>query len=713
MHIKRFCIYPSLLKSFSLIGSTFIIGSLGALPLPQAGAAGLEQLLLDNVAVPTRRPSTDDYSRAYLAPDHDVITASTTPISVRTTGSTLTPTSGSLETGLEAISKKDILKARSIRLGMAKGTLDRKILAWAIALSNQPGVPSAEIAKIANDLRDWPGQDAMRRNSESAMARENLNSSTIIAAFKNQKPASVTGAILLAKAYLTRGNTRQANKVIAPFWHKKKLSKATEKRILNQVGRALTRKDHRIRMHYMFYNDRTAAANRVASLAQQSSLAKARTAVSKRRKDAGKKLAAVAASSTRDPGYLFARIQYLRRAEHYETAGKLLAASPRNPAQLIDPDEWWVERRIISRAMIDRRNYQLAYKLAAEHSAESRVLRAEAEFHAGWYALRFLKNKARARKHFAKILKISGSPITQARGHYWLGRASNSIQARKHYKQAAQYRGTYYGQLAALKLGNRGFRIHHTRPTPSDRIRFKSRELVRAIERLERTKAAWRANAIYRHLAKTLNSPGEIALLGVKAERKRNYSLALQIGKIGYRRGFSVESIAWPLGAIPSTVKLGTTSKALAYSIARQESAFNVGAVSPAKARGLLQLLPSTARKMARKKGIKYSLKRLTRDGGYNATLGAAYLSEQLSNFNGSYILTFVGYNAGPRRVHQWIEKYGDPRGKNLDFVVDWVERIPYTETRNYVQRVMENMQVYKSRLGQGRLQIDKDLRKG
>ena len=147
--------------------------------------------------------------------------------------------------------------------------------------------------------------------------------------------------------------------------------------------------------------------------------------------------------------------------------------------------------------------------------------------------------------------------------------------------------------------------------------------------------------------------------------------------------------------------------------IARQESAFNVSAVSPANAKGLLQLLPGTAKMMAKKTGVKYQPAKLTTDAAYNATLGAAYLSEQLDNFDNSYILTFAGYNAGPGRVRQWIDTYGDPRGKKIEDVVDWIERIPFTETRNYVQRVMENYQVYKVRLSNSRLDIEGDLRQG
>ena len=294
-----------------------------------------------------------------------------------------------------------------------------------------------------------------------------------------------------------------------------------------------------------------------------------------------------------------------------------------------------------------------------------------------------------------------------------MARSYSGSDATKYYRKAAKHQGTYYGQLSLVKLGKRSLSVRSIKPGVSDRANFKSHELVKAISRLETVGYAWRTDIIYRHLARTLTSPGEILLLSARAEKQGKRKLALQLGKIAYGRGLSVITSSWPIGAIPNSAKIGNAGRALAYAIARQESAFDHKAVSGANARGLLQLLPGTARLMAKKTGISYSYKRLTRDPSYNVRLGSAYLSEQLTNFNGSYVLTFSGYNAGPGRAKKWIAKYGDPRGMALDSVVDWVERIPFTETRNYVQRVMENMQVYKARISGAKLQIDKDLVRG
>jgi soluble lytic murein transglycosylase len=195
-------------------------------------------------------------------------------------------------------------------------------------------------------------------------------------------------------------------------------------------------------------------------------------------------------------------------------------------------------------------------------------------------------------------------------------------------------------------------------------------------------------------------------------ESQGDYRTSLRMGKFAYYRGVEVAALAFPTGVIPSSANISSAGKALAYAIARQESEFNKAAVSPADARGLLQILPSTAKGVASRHGLSYAPARLTTDAAYNATLGAHYLGEQIADFGGSYILTFIAYNAGPSRVGQWIERFGDPRGKSLHEVVDWVERIPFPETRNYVQRVMENYQVYKARLG-AEVDIVQDLRFG
>ena len=616
-----------------------------------------------------------------------------------------------LKQGLDALAAGDIAGARQIRDGLEENSLDRQILTWAIATSGAAGVPSVEIADAAKTLSGWPGAARLRANSEQALYRENPSPLDVLKAFGKTRPTTYEGAVALARAHKALGNDAAARAVLSPLWRTEKLKPAQEKAVIKEFGELIPASDHRHRMERMLYQDRIRSAERVASLAGAEELAKAWAAVIRREKNAEKLLDAVPAAQ-RSAGYFFAKARYLRRAGKYREAADVILSAPHDATMFVDPDEWWFERRALSRELLDLNDAKTAYRIAAGHSGGAPATRADAEFHAGWYALRSLKDPETAARHFARIAEIAEGPISKARSYYWLGRAAEaggSGDARKYYEQAARYGTAFYGQLAAAHLGRKTIDAAYPEPSATDRKNFAAREPVHAIERLERTGYDELAQTLYRDLAEELASTGELTLLAQRAERRGNHHLALRVGKIAAGRGLEIGLLAHPLGAIPEQASISGAGKALAYAIARQESEFNKSAVSGVGARGLLQLMPATAKMMARKSGLPYSAGRLTSDASYNATLGAAYLSDQLGRFDGSYILTFVGYNAGPRRAIEWIERYGDPRGKPVETVIDWIERIPFTETRNYVQRVMENYQVYKMRLT-GQFDIVEDL---
>ncbi|WP_425483184.1 transglycosylase SLT domain-containing protein [Chelativorans alearense] len=619
-----------------------------------------------------------------------------------------------LKEGLQALSKGDTTAARKARERLKEGSLDHAIMGWAIALSNAGGVRSREIAETAKALSRWPGMARLRANGERALFRENLPASDVIAAFAGKRPTTFEGTMALARAHTALGNRGAARAVLSPFWRSEKLGPRQEAALLKEFGGLIPAADHRHRMERMLYDDRVRSAERVAKLAGGEALTRAWAAVIRNQREAGKLLDAVP-EGERTAGYVFAKARYLRRTEKFREAAQVMRSAPRDVAKLVDPDTWWFERRVLSRELLDIGEAKTAYQVAAGHVGGNRASRADAEFHAGWYALRSLGQAKTAARHFAGIAKIADGPISRARAFYWLGRAAEAGgpgDAKDYYRQAAAYGTAFYGQLAAAKLDRSILDAAHPEPTDLERRRFSGRRSVQAIRRLEAAGEDRYAGILYRDLAEDLSNTGELALLAAMAEESGNHYLALRIGKAAAGRGLEIGMLAHPVGAIPASASVSDAGKALAYAIARQESEFNTGAVSSAGARGLLQLMPGTAKAMARKAGLAYSAPRLTTDAGYNATLGSAYLSEQLGRFDGSYILTFVGYNAGPRRAEDWMERYGDPRGAPLDEVVDWIERIPFTETRTYVQRVMENYQVYKMRLT-GRFDIEEDLVKG
>lgn len=619
-----------------------------------------------------------------------------------------------LKIGLDALAAKDFDGARAARDNLSVSSLDHHILAWAIALYGGDRVPSGEIAAASELLPGWPGMATLRKNSERALARENPAADLVVKSFAGSRPQTAEGTIVLARAYVTKGDVKAAQAVLSPFWRTEKLEVKDETAIINEFGPIIPTADHRYRMERMFYANRVGSAQRVATLAGAKELADAWAAASQGDRNTPKLLAAVP-TEQRGAGYLFAEAEYLRKRKKFADAAALLLKAPDDRAALVDPDAWWIERRALSRELIDKGDMKTAYRIVAAHMAESPTNAADAEFHAGWYALRGLKDPAKAAEHFSRIANLAQGSLSLSRAYYWLGRAAEAGgpgDAKEYFTKASTFGTTFYGQLAGERVGNRTLNIASPQPSDVDRLSFSKREAVSAIGRLQEAGYERYANTLYLDLAGQLTSPGEVALLADMAEKQGNHFLALRIGKIAAANGVNVGALSHPIGVIPETANISGSGKALAYAIARQESEFNVSAVSRVGALGLLQLMPSTAEQLAKKAGMAFSQTKLTTDPGYNATLGAAFLGQQLDRYNGSYVLTFAGYNAGPRRADQWMKRYGDPRGKDIDTIVDWIERLPYAETRSYIQRVMENYEVYKMRIS-GEFDIVGDLVNG
>lgn len=647
------------------------------------------------------------------APRPPAVSPEAKPSATTTTASQ--PASYALKTGLQALGERNAGLSRSIRDAMPPNTLDRHILTWAIALSGQQDVPSAEIADAATELKGWPGLTSLPRLFESALFFEKPPAPKVLTIFSNKQPETTKGAITLVRALMASGDVKRARTTASNFWRTVNMDDREAAIFLNEFDSLLTKADHFRRMEMLLYRDHVNDAKELSKKAEAQSLYRAWSAVIRNPAKAAAAIDTVDRSWHETPAYLYLRVRQLRELERNKEAAALLAKMPRDRTALVDPDEWWVEARVVSRGLYEEGDAKGAYKLAAAHLAKSPEEVAEAEFHAGWYALRGLKDAKTAAKHFSAILSVATGQISTARAHYWLGRAAEARAGGKpseHYARAAKYPSTFYGQLASAKLDRKSLDITYPTPTQQDRARLAGREAVQAIRKLEDAGSEWRADMLYRALAGELDSPGELAILAAMAEKRGEHQLSLQVGKIAWNRGLDVAALAYPLGAVPTGANIHGSGKALAYSIARQESAFNKAAVSPANARGLLQILPGTAKGVAARHGLPYSKDRLTTDAGYNATLGAHFLGEQISDFGGSYILTFIAYNAGPSRVPQWIGRFGDPRGRPLDEVIDWIEMIPFTETRHYVQRIIENYQVYKARLGQSG-SIERDLRFG
>ena len=488
-------------------------------------------------------------------------------------------------------------------------------------------------------------------------------------------------------------------------WREADLNPQLEAKVKSDFGSYLEKADHKYRADRLLYKEQTAAAFRAAALAGPDvlALAKARAAVIDEA-PSDKLLAKVPPSLRTDPGFLFAEIHKLRHAEKIRAANILLAA-PRDPSLLIDGDEWWTERRLLARKLLDQNDAETAYKLCAEHSAMSHEMKIEAEFHAGWIALRFLNDPARAATHFDTLAKLAETPMSQARAAYWQGRAAeastaNDAMAAAHafYEKAANYPATYYGQLARGKLGLASLPI---RSITNEAKGDEREDLIKVIELLYAAGEKELAAPLVMEAARHLADESQVAALASLVARQHDAHLSLNVGKILSQRGMPIDTLAFPDYGVPPFAPLeNSAASSVVYSIARQESAFDPGAESSAGAKGLMQMILSTAKRTAQRAGIAFDAKRLLTDAAFNAQLAARHLGELLAEQKGSYILTFAAYNAGGKHVKEWVDAYGDPRKPGVD-PVDWVERIPFTETRNYVQRVIENLAVYQVRFGE------------
>jgi soluble lytic murein transglycosylase len=338
---------------------------------------------------------------------------------------------------------------------------------------------------------------------------------------------------------------------------------------------------------------------------------------------------------------------------------------------------------------------------------------------AGWIALRFLHDPATAHAHFVKIAESAENPISLARGAYWTGRAAeaqNRMQeAKQRYQEAARYPTAYYGQIARAKAGLGELALNPF-PTLSsaDRAKATSADVVRAAELLYAVEAR---DLAWTMMADLGDKSTDIAVLAVMAELTAKYRDArgmLLLGKLALARGYALEHAAFPNIGVPDYTPIGPpVEPALVYSIVRQESWFNPKTVSSANALGLMQVTPAAGKYIAGKFKATFDQNRLLNDSPYNVQFGSAELGDVIKDYRGSYIMAFAAYNAGRGRLKEWLAKYGDPRDPKVD-PIDWVERIPFSETRNYIQRVMENVQVYRIRFGgTSRLLIEADLRRG
>ncbi|MGE5158805.1 MAG: transglycosylase SLT domain-containing protein [Gemmatimonas sp.] len=592
----------------------------------------------------------------------------------------------------------------------------RKLAEWLILRSDDNGASVERYRAFIEANPSWPSQSFLRRRLEAALWDDKRSDALVWSWFENEPPLSAKGRLALAKAMLARGDRANAERLVRHAWRNDPMSEDTESAALDMFGALLTAADHKARMDTLLYGSEHEAALREARRlgAGYVALAKARIAAYRKASNLRALLEAVPSQLRGDTGYLFAEIQLLRREDKYQEAARLMLSAPRDPARLLNVDEWWIERRLEARHSIDLGDYRTAYVIARDAAIPNReVYKTEQQFTAGWIALRFLHDPATALRHFARIGVDSANPTTLARAGYWQGRAYEAADrlkdARTAYLAAARQSTSYYGQLARARLGLPQLALNPP-PHERDASRF---EIVRAVQLLYEIGERDIAVPIFADEGEN-GDPEALVGLGELAHHYDDARGMLLIGKYALNRGLPFDFYAYPVNGIPRYRAIGPeVEPSVIFAIARQESAFNPAVVSPAQAYGLMQVTPDAGQYVCKRAGVRFDLRRMKTDPVYNTALGAAELGGLLEDYRGSYIMTFAAYNAGRGSLKKWIERYGDPRDPKVD-AVDWVELIPFSETRNYVERVMENLQVYRARFGGGtHLQIEADLHRG
>jgi soluble lytic murein transglycosylase len=599
----------------------------------------------------------------------------------------------------------------------AKDRLPAKALRW--LHYRQPGNRASfnEIGEFLETNPDWPSRDRLIRRAEEAMALSRIADPIALEWFTLHRPLSGPGQIRLAEAMLRNGMQENGRQWLRYAWINNVFARRDSKAIYRRHRKILTTADHIARLDHMLWWGHRYSARRLFTLVPRDyrKLAEARESLMVRGPGVDSKIAAVPEELLDDSGLAYERLRWRRRKNLDERAREILLQPPSNLGPR--PKKWWLERHIQARGALREGEAGLAYRLASEHGQlAGHFSYAQAEWLSGWIALRFLNDAGTALRHFGGLYGHVKFPVSKARAAYWAGRANmaqgNRKDATKWYLAAARHPSTYYGQLATEALGSKGHWELPRTPSPSVAAmrRFNSQELVRLSRMLLDLKQEEHLRPIILHLTRTAINPEGRLLAARLGQGLGQSTLAVRASKLALRAGTLLPRTGYPMLSNLAPMPI---EAALAHAVARQESEFNPTAVSSASARGLMQLLPRTARKVAKSLRLRYRRDRLF-DGRYNMRLGSAYLGQLVKAYRGSYILALAAYNAGPKRVRRWLRQNGDPRRGIVD-PIDWVEAIAISETRNYVQRVLENLQVYRWRFnpGSATLALNHDLHRG
>ena len=577
----------------------------------------------------------------------------------------------------------------------------------------QPGndVSFEDMAAFISDNPDWPEQRGILMIAEQKMPTA-MSATQVVRWFTAHNPVTLIGFYRWVDALDSLGQTQAIPQLVKARWVDGSFSSEELAAFASRFPQFLDRETRWARLDRLLWKNDIAGARHLYPYVGEDmkAVAEARMALANQSRDVAARVARVPDAWQNDAGLQYERLRWRRKFNHDTEAVDILLHPP---AVLGKPEVWWDERHILLRRALDRGNNDLAYRLAAGHGLTEGKSFLQAEFLSGWIALRFLKSPELALSHFQALKDNATMPSSRARAAYWLGRTYEELgrkdEAEQAYEDAAAINMTYYGQLAMTRLYAQPVLSILPEPPIPDPVRkaFYERDLIRAIEKLAELKETDRVRLYFNAAVESAFQRVDFVLLMELAGKIGRPDFTIEAAKAANQKNMMVSSGGFPLLL---TQPPAPPEPAFTHALIRQESMFNAQAKSPVGANGLMQLMPPTAKAVAHQLKMKFALSRMN-DVGYNLKLGTTYIEDQIDRFDGSYVLALASYNAGPGRVREWMGVYGDPRRTDVD-VVDWVERLPSPETRNYVQRIMENLQIYRAKLNGGHtpLMILKDL---
>lgn len=577
---------------------------------------------------------------------------------------------------------------------------------WRELLESDDRPAFAAYADFLRRSDDWPSLGTLQARAEETID-EGVSFEERLAFFADRPPRTRQGRVRYAQALLAAGRQAEAAALLRKSWVQDDFSAGEESFFLDQFGGFLQARDHATRLDRLLWDGKIEQARRmlprVGGKERLLALARLKLQLSDATVEAA--LADVPPELRRDPGLLFDRLQW-RQEKGNEAGVREILLDP--PADLGRPERWWAVQQRAIRDAIDEHEYRLAYRLATSHGQKEGAPFAEAEWLAGWLVLRFLDDPRQARRHFERMWPAVATPISRARAAYWAGRAAAADGDRKAahdwYGRAAQYPTSFYGQLAAEELGiDIADRIGPpTSASPTAREALRRRTSAQLASLFCTWNQFRYAQPFFRHLGyEAADRVDELKAVVELARSCDRADLVLTAVKAAAGNGAFLVRDAFPLPRVRAfhEHRDGMPEPALLLGLARQESLFDPAARSPVGALGLMQLMPGTAEAVARELGLPFQKARLVRDPEYNVRLGALYLRKQLDRYDDEPVLALAAYNAGPSRVSTWLAMHGDPRGADRYRLIDWIEQIPFAETRNYVQRVLEGRGMYRALL--------------